>query len=137
MSFGWGERRQDKAAGEARVDGTNHGARIIPLRQLHEASSVAGEPAPSPSAPAHQAAATRPAESELRGEAKTPPLPGRTITIEQPIPAAVPSDGEAATAEAPKVVAGVAVRRRCTSDPATANSATCWARASPTRAATW
>jgi ATP-binding cassette subfamily C protein len=93
MSFGWGERRQDKAAGEARVDGTNHGARIIPLRQLHEASSVAGEPAPSPSAPAHQAAATRPAESELRGEAKTPPLPGRTITIEQPIPAAVPSDG--------------------------------------------
>jgi ATP-binding cassette, subfamily C, bacterial len=93
MSFGGGERRQDEAAAGARADGTNPGARIIPLRQSHEASSQAGAPAPSPSAPAHQAARARPAESELRGEAKTPLLPGRTITIEQSIPAAVPSDG--------------------------------------------
>src|ERR1700694_2656209 len=93
MSFDGGDRRQAEAASAARADGTNQGARIIPLRQPHEAPSQPGEPAHSPSAPANQAAEMRPAESELRGEGKTRPLPGPTITIEQPIPAAVPSNG--------------------------------------------
>src|ERR1700687_3215689 len=93
MSFDGGDRRQAEAAAAARADGTNQGARIIPLRQPHEAPSQPGEPAPSPSAPANQAAEMRQAESELRGEGKTRPLPGPTITIEQPIPAAVPSNG--------------------------------------------
>jgi ATP-binding cassette, subfamily C, bacterial len=93
MWFDGGDRRQNEAAGAARADGTNHGARIIPLRQPHEASFRPGEPAPSPSAPANQAAKMRLAETELRGDGKARPLPGPTITIEQPIPAAVPSDG--------------------------------------------
>jgi len=69
------------------ADGTKYGARIIPMRQPQEVPSGPREP---PSMPVGQAA---PAEAELRAEGKVPPLPGSTITIEQPIPAAVPSDG--------------------------------------------
>lgn len=93
MSFDGGDRRQAEAARAARADGPNLSARIIPLRQLHEASSAPGEPAPSPAAPAGAPAEMKQAESEVRGEGKARPLPGPTITIEQPIPAAVPSDG--------------------------------------------
>ena len=93
MAFDGSDRRQAEAVGAARADETNHGARVIPLRKPHEASSQAAEPAPSPSASANRAAEMKSDEAELRGEGKVRPPPGSTVTIEQPIPAAVPSDG--------------------------------------------
>jgi ATP-binding cassette subfamily C protein len=93
MAFDGSDRRQAEAAGAARAAATNQNARIIPLRQLHEASQP-GEVAPSPAMPADRTAEMRrPPNSESRGEGKVRPSPGSTVTIEQPIPAAVPSDG--------------------------------------------
>jgi ATP-binding cassette subfamily C protein len=66
---------------------------IYQLQHQPSAGAMSRHPAPSPSAPASKAAEMRLAEPELRGERKVRLLPGPTITIEQPIPAAVPSDG--------------------------------------------
>jgi ATP-binding cassette subfamily C protein len=96
MSFDGGDRRLDEVAKAARADWTSlQGAQIIPLRTAHEApAQPAGAAAPSREAAASpRGQAAEPQRAELRDEAKTAEKPRFSVTIEQPIPTAVPSEG--------------------------------------------
>jgi ATP-binding cassette subfamily C protein len=96
MRFDGGDPRLDEVAKAARADWTGlQGAQIISLRTAHEApAQPAGTAAPSREATASpRGQAAEPQRTELRDEAKTAEKPRFSVTIEQPIPTAVPSEG--------------------------------------------
>ena len=95
MSFDGSDRRPDVQTPAARADAAGfQSAQIIPLRTTHEAPVQPAAPTREPPvSPAAETAEPQPAGLELRGEAKTVEKPRSTVTIEQPIPAAAPSDG--------------------------------------------